>query len=68
MWVRDESGVVAVLILGQIVLVKTTITWENLKIYIKKNIKKIYKPRLFPEDFGGINQGRPGCVYLELFP
>ena len=58
MWVRDETGVVAVLILGQIVLVKTTITWENF----------FYKPRQFPEDFDGINQGRPGCVYLELFP
>ena len=36
--------------------------------HLGKLIKKIYKPRLFPEDFGGINQGRPGCVYLELFP
>ena len=33
-----------------------------------KLIKKIYKPRLFPEDFDGINRGRPGRVYLELFP
>ena len=36
--------------------------------HLGKLIKNIYKPRLFPEDFDGINRGRPGCVYLELFP
>jgi hypothetical protein len=33
-----------------------------------KFIKKIYKPRLFPEDFDEINRGKPGYVYLEIFP
>ena len=60
MWVKDETGVVTALSPSYILLVN--------HYYLGNRIEKIYKPRLFPEDFDGINRGRPGCVYLELFP
>ena len=60
MWVRDETGVVTALSPSYILLVNHN--------YLGKRIEKIYKPRLFPEDFDWVNRGMLGCVCLELFP